>query len=279
MSVTEATDIKVISRAPGLRLSIAQVALIGAIGLAIAVGEYIFAYQDVGYGIIMALFTVLIIYAAISVWLLDPKILACAESLSLVPLYILFTSALPWFFIGQDYLMPAVYSCILGLCLWHVYRHNLDLKQMFNFKREKLLKYLIIGVLIGLPTGLVEYYILYPARASPSFEIKYLLRDTVYMLFFVGLAENVLFLGFIQIDLQAAYGWKWGLFGATAIFAIMHLTWRSVPELGFVFVAGFVLGILYLKTKDMTASIMAHAANNTVLVGILPYFFAKWFSK
>jgi len=144
---------------------------------------------------------------------------------------------------------------------------------MFGFSKEKLLKYTLIGIAMGAPLGAIEYLILQPAPTFPTFEIRYLFRDLIYMLLFVGLAEEVLFRGLIQQDLTKAFGWKWGLFGASALFGIMHLTWRSIPELGFVFLAGIILGGLYLKTKSLVAPIVLHAVNNVMLVAVAPYIF------
>jgi hypothetical protein len=66
-------------------------------------------------------------------------------------------------------------------------------------------------------------------------------------------------------------GWKWGLLGASVMFAVMHLTWRSMPELGFTLFAGLLFGYLYYRTNSLTAPIIAHGAGNTVLVAVLPY--------
>ena len=215
------------------------------------------------------------IYIIISVLHFDYRILNCAESLTLIPLYILFTSSLPWFFINQQYLLPAVYSCILALCLWHAYQKNLSLKELFGFNKEKLLKHSLIGLAIGILLGIGEYFILHPAPAFPSFEVKYLFRDMAYMLLFVGIGEELLFRGFIQRDMAEAFGWKWALLGASLIFAVMHLTWRSIPELGFVFLGGLILGALYLKTRSLVAPIVAHGVNNVILVSVLPYIFVR----
>ena len=242
-----------------------------AISIAITATEYVFTYQNVAYGIVIALALAIGTYFLLSILHFDRRITNCAETLTLIPLYILFTSSLPWFFINQQYLLPAVYSCILGLCVWHVYQKNLNLKRIFGFRKEKLLKYLLIGIAIGIPTGTVEYLVLRLPPAFPTFEVKYLFRDMAYMWLFVGLGEELLFRGFIQRDLVEAFGWKWGLFGASALFAVMHLTWRSIPELGFVFFAGLVLGALYLKTKSLVAPIVAHGINNVMLVAVLPY--------
>ncbi|MFH1775310.1 MAG: type II CAAX endopeptidase family protein [Chloroflexota bacterium] len=259
------------ARAVGFGYS--QVAFLVIIMMAITVCEYVFAYQDVAYGIMIALGLTLAIYVILSVLRLDQRIVDCAESLTLIPLYILFTSSLPWFFFNQQYLLPAVYSCILALCLWHIYRKNLSIKSLFGFKRKVDLKWATIGALIAIPTGTIEYLILRPAPTFPTFEVQYLLRDLAYMLFFVGLAEEVLFRAFIQKDLEAAFGWKWALFFASALFAVMHLTWRSMMELGFVFFAGMIMGGLYLKTRSLTAPIILHAVNNVMLVAVCPYIF------
>ena len=120
-----------------IRLSSWQALFISVIMVAITVTEWVFAYQNVAHGIIIALALTIAIYIVISVVHFDYRILNCAESLTLIPLYILFTSSLPWFFINQQYLLPAVYSCILALCLWHVYQRNLNLKELLGFSRKK----------------------------------------------------------------------------------------------------------------------------------------------
>jgi len=155
--------------------------------------------------------------------------------------------------------------------LWHIHQKRLSLKQLFGFSKKTLLKYSLIGVAIGIPLGIGEYLVLHPAPAFPTFEVKYLFRDMVYMFLFVGIGEELLFRGLIQQDLTKAFGWEWGLFGASLMFAIMHLTWRSIPELGFVFLAGLVLGFIYWKTKSLVAPIVAHGVNNVILVSVLPY--------
>jgi len=241
-----------------------------AIVAAISITEWIFAYQNVAYGIGLALFVAIGIYILISVMHLSQFTTDCAESLALIPLYILFTSSLPWFFINQQYLLPAVYSTILALCLWHIYQKKLSFSEL-GFKKDKWLKYILLGIAIGIPMGVIEYFIIYPAPAFPTFEVKYLLRDMVYMFCFVGLGEELLFRGLLQSDLTKALGWKWGIILASLIFAVMHLTWRSIPELFFVFFASLILGYIYHKTKSLVGPIMMHGTGNVILVAIMPY--------
>jgi membrane protease YdiL (CAAX protease family) len=244
------------------KLSLWQVVFIVITGMTIAGCEWVFAYQNVAWGISIALGITIGLYLVLSTLRLDQRVTDCGESLALIPLYILFTSS-------------AVYSCVLGLCLWHVYQKDLSLKQIFGFSKGKLLKYSLIGLAIGIPTGTVEYLVLQPDPTFPVFEIKYFFRDMAYMLLFVGMAEELLFRGLIQQDFTKAFGWRWGLFTSSAIFAVMHLTWRSVPELAFVFIAGLILGTIYAKTKSLVAPIIAHGINNLMLVAVLPYIFMR----
>ncbi|MFC2013229.1 lysostaphin resistance A-like protein [Chloroflexota bacterium] len=236
----------------------------------ITVTEWIFAYHDVAYGIGLALFVAIGIYAVASMSRWGQPIIDAAEALALIPLYILFTSSLPWFFINQQYLLPGVYATILALCAWHIYQKKINLVDM-GFKKKKLLRYILIGIALGIPLGTVEYLVLQPAPASPTFEIGYLLRDAVYMILFVGLAEEVLFRGLLQTSLTRAIGWKWSIVLTSVMFAVMHLTWRSIPELGFVFIASMVLGYIYYRTKSLVAPIALHGVNNIILVAVMPY--------
>ncbi len=241
-----------------------------AVSAAITTTEWVFAYKDVAYGIVLALFLAIGIYLIISVMRLSQPIIDCAESLALIPLYILFTSSLPWFFINQRYLLPAVYSTILALCLWHIYQKKLSFSEL-GFKKDKWLKYVLVGIVIGIPIGTAEYFVLHPAPAFPAFEFRYLLLDLVYMVGFVGLGEELLFRGMVQRDLTNALGWKWGIILTSAVFAVMHLSWRSIPELVFVFLASLLLGYVYYKTKSLVAPIIMHGIGNVILVAVLPY--------
>jgi membrane protease YdiL (CAAX protease family) len=244
--------------------------IIAAICLGITFCEWVFAYQNVAYGIILALSLALIIYIVIPVVKTGQSLTDCAESLVLIPLYILLTSSLPWFFLSQELLLPAVYATILALCAWHIYRKNISLRDI-GFSGERVPRYILIGTLVGIPLGVGEYFIITPAAAFPTFEIKYLMRDFAYMVIFVGLGEELLFRGLVQRDLTNLLGWKWGLLGASLMFGVMHLTWRSIPELGFTFLAGMLLGYLYYRTRSLISPIIAHGVGNTVLVAVMPY--------
>ena len=261
------------AEAPSGRVHWWQAALVAGIALAIAAVEWIFTYDSVALAIGLALGLVLATYIAISTLHLGREIAHCAESLAIIPLYILFTSSLPWFFLGQEYLLPAVYSLVLILCFWHIYQRGLSLRGIINFQAGKLPRNILLALLIGIPAGVVEYFVLTPPATFPTFEFTHLARDFAYMFLFVGFAEELLFRGLIQTDLAAAFGIRWAIFGSSAIFAVMHLTWRSSLELVFVFAVGLLLGYIYHRTRSLVLPTLVHAVGNTVLVAIMPYMF------
>lgn len=239
----------------------------------IAFSEYIFTYLNASYGILLSLALAIMIYLIISLVNMNQMYINAGESLALIPLYILFTSSLPWFFIDQQLLMPAVYSIILALCFWHMNQNHISTEEV-GFKKNNFVKYILIGSLVGLFTGPIEYLVLKPDPMFPVFELKNLLKDFIYMTFFVGIGEELLFRGLIQNDLVKIFGLRQGILGQGFLFGIMHMTWRSPLEIVFTFFAGLLFGIIYHKTGTLTAPIMFHGVNNTVLVSILPYYFS-----
>ena len=232
--------------------------------------EYVFVYINPAYGILLALFLAIAIYVIVSIPEEETVVNRAAESLALIPLYILFTASMPWFHIEQKYLLPAVYSLILALCFWHILDKNLSLTKM-GFVKNKFKLFVIAGTLFGIITGTIEFLILTPEPTYPTFELSHLLTDWFYMTFFVSLGEEMLFRGIIQRDLQKAIG-KWnGLHVTAFLFGIMHMSWTSPEELIFATLSGYLLGYIYMRTRSLTMPIVLHGVNNTVLVGILPY--------
>ena len=252
-------------------------ALIGLIILSIALIEYVFAYQNVSYGIGMALFLALGLYSLSALAPFSPGLARCIDSLTLVPLYILFTASLPWFFLDQQILLPAVYSIILALCLWHLQSRGFTLSSLgdLGLRADGLGRYLALGILWGVPLGMTEYFVLQPAPESAHLELGNLARDILYMAAFVGLGEELLFRGIIQRDVEEVFGWKSGLLLSSLLFGIMHLTWRSTPEVGFTFLAGMLLGYIYFRTRSLVGPIAIHAVNNVMLVSIMPYLLTR----
>lgn len=244
--------------------------LVGFI-LAIAASEGIFSYGNPGVGLLFALFTTVGIFLAASLMKLPPEVTDCSQALALLPIYILLTASLPWFFVSRQIILPAVYLVVIGICVWYIYFKHLPLAAVGLRTTEKMWRKIVLGFLMSFPLGAIEFFILGMQREAPTLQIPYLVRDTVYMMAFVALGEEVLFRGIVQNSLKNVFGERWGLLLAAAIFGTMHLGWHSGWEVLFTFSVGLLLGWLYWRTKSLAMPIVIHGVANTILVSVMPY--------
>lgn len=245
--------------------------LISVIGI-VFITEYLLVYIAGAYGVTLALISTIAIYSLIAVFKVSEPLSDALEDTSLLFLYIMLASALPWFFFRQDLLVPGVYSIVLALCFLRIYSRNLSFESL-GFVRKKAVRDSLIGLISGVFLGAIEYFILRPAAATPSFSFEYLLQTTVYMFFFVGLGEEVLFRALIQNSVVKMVGILPGIFWSGVIFGVMHTVWRSVPELFFTFAAGIIFGIFYNRTGSLVGPVVLHGINNVMLLAIMPYIF------
>jgi hypothetical protein len=110
----------------------------------------------------------------------------------------------------------------------------------------------------------------------------------VFYIFFLGLGEELLFRGYIQSRLNAAWGkpfqffgvkWGWGVVIASALFALMHVlnvggvlsgAWRPEWWWGFwTFFGGLVLGFVREKTGSIVAPTILHGLPQAIAYAIL----------
>jgi membrane protease YdiL (CAAX protease family) len=99
----------------------------------------------------------------------------------------------------------------------------------------------------------------------------------LFYVFFLGLGEELLFRGYIQSRLNAAWGqpfqfygvnWGWGIIITSVLFGLMHFLnlgslvigdWQLTPWWGFwTFFAGLVLGFVREKTGSIVAPTLLH---------------------
>jgi membrane protease YdiL (CAAX protease family) len=244
-----------------------------AVCAGVALTQYIFTYRSPSTGVLASLALALGLVGIAALAPLSLEFRRCLDSLALLPLYVLLTASLPWFLLDQRLLLPAVYYGILLIILRHLVGRGFSWGALraLGFRRDNLARDAVLGMLIGVPTGVVEYLVLLPVPEAPSLTLGIVARDVVYMLGFVALAEELLFRAIIQRDVGAVLDWKGGLLISSLLFGVMHMTWRSPPELGFTFLAGLLLGYLYHRTGSLTAPIALHTVNNIVLVTFMPY--------
>ncbi|MCX8205567.1 MAG: hypothetical protein N3H31_07955, partial [Candidatus Nezhaarchaeota archaeon] len=117
--------------------------------------EYFFAFVDPALGILSALASVTALYLALSLLSggLSRALRESVEIVCLLQIYVLLISSLPWFFVGQELLLPTTYTILLALCLWHIKDAGLTLEEV-GFRRAQL-RHVVTAALAGVALGVV----------------------------------------------------------------------------------------------------------------------------
>jgi membrane protease YdiL (CAAX protease family) len=244
--------------------------LISSAVAALAFTEYLFAAGQNAFGIIAAIAFTLVLYGLASTGKMEEGVTEVVEGICLLLLYVLLISMLPWFYIKQEYLFPAVYLILIALCIWYIKDADLSLKEVGGRLPHK--KIHLLSLPVGVLTGAIEYLILKPPPPLPYPTLGYMLRTVATMTLFVGLGEELLFRGILLTRLEKTLSPRLALIMSSLIFTILHFTWRIPLELVFVFIVGLILGYIFQRTKSLFPPIVIHAINNIVLVAVLPFF-------
>jgi membrane protease YdiL (CAAX protease family) len=123
----------------------------------------------------------------------------------------------------------------------------------------------------GLVFGLVEYFILRPGPLIASRTFPSILVSSLILVVCTGFAEELIFRGVIQRASVQALG-RFGLLYVALLFAVLHIGYRSVPDVIFVFVVALVFGWVAESTWSLLGISLAHGLTNIVLFLILPYW-------
>jgi len=85
---------------------------------------------------------------------------------------------------------------------------------------------------------------------------------------FAALAEELVFRSVIQSTLEKEFGLFKGLFFAALIFAVMHVEY-GIPEVGFAFFTGLLIGYLFQRTRSLPFVTVIHGTINVLVFGLL----------
>lgn len=151
-------------------------------------------------------------------------------------------------------------------------RKNLGLT--FPINNEKNFFFVTIQILValtGIPLGFFEYAILQPMPLV-SLTFENLLIFSFIFLISVGFLEELIFRGLIQKKAEELFGMRKGLFIATFLFMIMHLSYNSFFYLTFTFFVGIFYGYVFQKTKNLFGISFSHGLINIIMFLVAPSF-------
>lgn len=125
--------------------------------------------------------------------------------------------------------------------------------------------------LTGFTFGIAEYYILRPDPLIASLTWESLLSSGLILLVCTGFAEELIFRGILQRASIQALG-RFGLLYVAVLFAVLHIGYRSVLDVAFVFVVALLFGWVAEATWSLLGISIAHGLTNIVLFLIMPFW-------
>lgn len=145
-----------------------------------------------------------------------------------------------------------------------------------GFKRPHLKHYPLefAIILLAIPMGIAEFFILQPEPLVTSFTVYNVVIVIIIFFVTVGLMEEIIFRGLLQNNSIDILGPKKGILFTTLIFTALHIGNLSILDCLLVFIVGGLYGITVYKTKSIIGVTISHTIVNIFLFIICPVFLA-----
>jgi membrane protease YdiL (CAAX protease family) len=127
----------------------------------------------------------------------------------------------------------------------------------------------VLVMLTGIGFGYLEYMILQPDPLIDSLTLQQFWYPALILLIFTGFLEEFIFRGMMQRATIQAMGWM-GLIFTSSVFAVLHVGYRSILDVIFVFVVGLFFSLIVQKTHSIWGVTLAHGITNISLFLIFP---------
>lgn len=125
-------------------------------------------------------------------------------------------------------------------------------------------------ILLGIPFGYLEYYILRPPSFIESFTTENIIIAVLILFFATGLMEEIIFRGLLQKKSTEILGVWQGLLFVSLLFAVLHTGNLSVADVALVFCIGGLYALVVQKTKTIIGVTISHTIVNVFLFILLP---------
>jgi membrane protease YdiL (CAAX protease family) len=145
-------------------------------------------------------------------------------------------------------------------------------RQRFALQLKLTPGQLLVGA-SGLALGYVEYLILRPQPLIPEWNAVYVIEALLILTLFTGLVEEIVFRGLMQHAADWVLG-KAGVIYVASIFAILHIGYKSLADMAFVFAVALYFGFYVRRTRSIFGVTLAHGLTNVALFLIFPFLLA-----
>ena len=137
----------------------------------------------------------------------------------------------------------------------------------YGFSSKKIGKSLLLGLIVGSSILLISFGILLMGNWAKithfDFQAGLFLAWALFFLI-QPLAEEIIMRSFLQTQLHRHFGTHPGLFITALVFTLLHSANDNITLLASIqiFTGGYLMGLLYLQTKNIWATFAMHASWN-----------------
>ena len=248
--------------------------LVGAEALVAAVdpASGAFLFQEVGLAVHILLVFALLFHGVL-VHPRDATLAYLLTALSLASLIRVFSLAVPRYTFDILTWLALVSAPLLIAIVAVIYVQGLRPGELgLGLGPWKKLHWQVGIALSGLPLGILEFAILHEAPWIAGLgDIPAFVWAVFVILVATGISEELIFRGVMLKRAVEGLGTLYGLLFVSIVFASLHIFFRNLPDLLFVFAVGLFYGIAVLRTKSLWGVIVSHSAGNVMLYLVAPF--------
>jgi membrane protease YdiL (CAAX protease family) len=124
------------------------------------------------------------------------------------------------------------------------------------------LRFHLLAASTGVVIGYLEYLVWRPEGFINEFALSRMVIATLVVVFVAGIAEELMLRGVIQVVSSALFGSVIGITFVAALFAIMHIGYRSLLGVDLAFAVAVWLGLTVRVTGSLAGASLAHGIAN-----------------
>ncbi len=236
--------------------------------VAAAAAEAVTIYVDLLRGVLihLAVFLALLVHSGLEQ---RPDYRRFLLSLTLVPLVRIISLAMPLEDISIIYRYPIIYTPLLAACIVIIIIIK-ETPRRVGLSANKIPVQLLV-LPLGLPFGVVEYYILRPDALISELTFREAFLPALILLTFTGFVEELIFRGVLQRTVVDLFGGR-GIVLVSLFFAVLHMGYKNWVDVAFVFVVALVFGWIVKKTGSLLGVTLAHGLTNILLYIVVPFY-------
>lgn len=210
-----------------------------------------------------------------NIYVNDPEIQKIHQALMLLPILRLINFSMPIFFDTTLYTFIFIYGTLTIPVAFLIIHQKHTLEQI-GFSMKNIWIYMVLSVPLSFILGLGEYLTIKPEYIIPDLTFENLLKLTIIMVFFVGLIEELIFRSILQTRLAQALSISESLLITSLLFGLMHSGYGTCYEILYTSFVGFLIGLIFYKTKSLPFITVLHGFINVFLFGIIPHYMGGW---